>query len=204
MDKDGQCTGKSKRSGKRCKRGATPGLDKCYIHAGVSRASQTVTRAVATYGLPRDVTPGAALLEEVRISAGHVEWLRGKVAELEPDSLTWGVSEVATKQATEFTGTDTTERAALNVWLEAYHRERRYLLDVCKAALAAGCEERLVRVAEAYGTQLAGAIMNILGRLALTEPQRVIAGQVVPETLRALAAVPPSERDDHQRVGRRG
>ena len=108
------------------------------------------------------------------------------------------MAEVATKQATEFTGTDTTERAALNVWLEAYHRERRYLLDVCKAALAAGCEERLVRVAEAYGTQLAGAIMTILGRLELTEPQRVIAGQVESDVAAAQvsAATAASRRVD--------
>jgi hypothetical protein len=199
-----KCVSRRKRDGEPCTQWALKGTDKCRQHAGISAAERTVRRATATYGVPRDITPGPALLEEVKISAGHVEWLRGKVAGLEPDSLTWGVAEVATKQATEFTGTDTTERAALNVWLEAYHRERRYLLDVCKAALAAGCEERLVRVAEAYGTQLAGAIMTILGRLELTEPQRVIAGQVVPETLRTLAAVPPSERDDHQPVGRRG
>jgi hypothetical protein len=202
MDSGRQCTARSKRSGQRCKRGVTPGLDKCYIHAGRSRADQQVIRATATYGLPRDVTPGAALLEEVKISAGHVEWLRGRVAELEPDALTWGIAEISRKEATEFAGTDVTERAALNTWLDAYHRERRYLLDVCKAALAAGVEERLVRVAEAYGTQLAGAIAGILSRLGLTDEQRVIAGSVVPETLRALAAVSPSERDDH-RVGRR-
>jgi nucleotide-binding universal stress UspA family protein len=192
MDQGRQCTGKSKRSGKRCKRGATPGLDKCYIHAGISRDQQQVIRAMATYGGPRDVAPAEALLEEVQMAAGHVAWLRAQVAALEPDALTWGVSEIAVKAATEFRGTDVTERAALNVWLEAYHRERRYLLDVCKAALAAGCEERRVRVAEAYGMQLAGAITTILRKLGLTPDQHVIAGQVVPETLRELAAVPPS------------
>ena len=29
-----QCTAKSKRSRKQCKRGSTPGKDKCYIHGG--------------------------------------------------------------------------------------------------------------------------------------------------------------------------
>lgn len=187
-----------------------PGTGRCKLHGGSSPshiASAVVARIrqeTVTYGTPRDVTPAAALLEEVRVSAGHVEWLRGKVAELAPDALVWGVSEIATKQATEFTGTDTTERAALNMWLEAYHRERRYLLDVSKAALAAGVEERLVRVAEAYGVQIAGVITQILGQLELTDAQRMIAGEVVPVTLRSLA-MSPSERDPGRvPVGRRG
>lgn len=189
MDPARQCTGKSKRSGKRCKRGATPGLDKCYIHAGRSRADQQVIRATATYGIPRDIAPAAALLEEVRYAAGHVAWLRGKVAELEPDVLTWGVAEVAHKEATEFGGTDTVERAALNVWLEAYHRERRYLLDVSKAALAAGVEERLVQLAEAQGLAVVAVLARVFDRLALTDGQRQLAATVVPEELRAQSAV---------------
>jgi DNA-binding TFAR19-related protein (PDSD5 family) len=188
MDDAGRCTAKSKRSGQRCKRGATPGLDKCYIHAGLSRAEQQVIRATITYGTPRDITPEAALLEEVRNAAGHVAWLRGKVAELEPDALTWGVSERAEKHATEFTGTDTTYRAALNVWLEAYHRERRYLLDVSKAALAAGVEQRLVELAEAQGVAIVSVLARVFDRLGLTPEQRVLAATVVPEELRAQSA----------------
>jgi hypothetical protein len=181
MNEAGQCTAKSKRSGQRCKRGVTPGLDKCYIHAGISRADQLVTRAMATYGLPRDILPAAALLEEVRYAAGHVAWLRGKVAELEPEALTWGVAEKATKEATE--------RAALNVWLEAYHRERRYLLDVSKAALAAGVEERLVQLAEAQGLAVVAVLARVFDRLQLTAGQRALAATAVPEELRAQSAL---------------
>jgi hypothetical protein len=199
-----KCVARRKRDGEACTQWALKGSDKCRQHAGISAPDRTIRKTLATYGLPRDITPAAALLEEVRYAAGHVAWLRGKVAELEPDALVWGVSETVTKTATEHPGTDQAERAALNIWLEAYHRERRYLLDVSKAALAAGVEERLVRVAEAYGTQLAGAVLTILGQLQLTEPQRAIAGQVVPDTLRALAGVSPSERDGHQPVERRG
>jgi hypothetical protein len=185
-----RCVARRKRDGEPCTQWALKGTDKCRQHAGISAAERQVKRALATYGAPRDITPGEALLEEVRVAAGHVEWLRGKVAELEPGELVWGISERTDRQASEFTGVDVTERAALNTWLDAYHRERRYLLDVSKAALAAGCEERLVRVAEAYGTQLATAITGILSALNLTDGQRVIAGRIVPETLRALATAP--------------
>lgn len=192
--------GGTNRQGQPCKLAAGQGTGhvghgNCKHHGGATRngirhaASARAETLVQTYGIPRDITPAAALLEEVRYAAGHVAWLRGKVAELEPEALTWGVAEVAHKSATEFGGTDTTERAALNVWLEAYHRERRYLLDVSKAALAAGVEERLVQLAEAQGLAVVSVLARVFERLALTEAQRQLAVTVVPEELRAQSAM---------------
>lgn len=194
MDDADRCTGKSKQSGERCKRGTTPGTDKCYIHAGVSKsvllaraAEEEAKRAVVTYGLPRDISPSDALLEEVRITAGHVAWLRGRVAELAPDALTWGTRETVDKQATEFPGTDTTEAAAVNMWLELYYRERKHLVDVCKAAISVGIEERMVRLAEAQGALLNDVIRRILARLSLSAAQSALLPVVVPEELRRAA-----------------
>lgn len=171
------------------------GHGNCKHHGGATRngvmhgATQRAASLIQTYGLPRDITPAAALLEEVRYAAGHVAWLRGKVAELEPEALTWGTAEIAHKKATEFSGTDTIERAALNVWLEAYHRERRYLLDVSKAALAAGVEERLVQLAEAQGLAVVAVLARVFDRLQLTDGQRTLAATAVPEELRAQSAM---------------
>lgn len=168
-----------------------PGTGRCKLHGGsspthvASAIAAKMHQDTATYGTPRDITPAVALLEEVRYAAGHVAWLRDRVAELEPDALTWGVAEVAHKTATEFTGTDTTQRAALNMWLEAYHRERRYLLDVSKAALSAGVEERLVQLAEAQGLAIVSVLARVFDRLQLTPAQRELASTVVPEELRA-------------------
>jgi DNA-binding TFAR19-related protein (PDSD5 family) len=191
--------GGTNRQGGPCELAAGQGTDhvghgNCLHHGGSTpngikhAASKRAESLMATYGLPRDITPAAALLEEVRYAAGHVAWLRGKVAELEPDALTWGVAEIAHKQATEFGGTDTTERAALNTWLEAYHRERRYLLDVSKAALAAGVEERLVQLAEAQGLAVVTVLARVFDRLQLTDTQRQLAAVAVPEELRAQSA----------------
>lgn len=172
-----------------------PGTGRCKLHGGCSPSHVAAAVAAAvreratTYGQPLDITPAAALLEEVRYAAGHVAWLRGKVAELEPEALTWGIAERSLKGATEFTGTDITERAALNVWLEAYHRERRYLLDVSKAALAAGVEERLVQLAEAQGLAVVAVLARVFDRLQLTGEQRSLAATVVPEELRAQSAL---------------
>jgi hypothetical protein len=199
MDEDKpKCAGMSKQTGKRCKRDPAIGLDKCAIHCGLSKAErdriaaeylamQEARRAVITYGLPRDISPGDALLEEVRYTAGHVAWLRERIRELEDRDLIWGVTEQVEKNATEFEGTDTTEAAKPNVWLDLYYRERKHLVDVAKAAIAAGIEERKVRLAEQQGALVAMVIRGILADLKLTPDQRELVAEVVPRRLRALA-----------------
>jgi hypothetical protein len=172
-----------------------PGAGCCKLHGGAteshrSAATEELARqAVITYGLPRDIAPTDALLEEVRYSAGHVAWLREQVAALEAQSLVWGITEETQKNATEFSGTDTTRAAAMNMWLDLYHKERRYLLDVTKAVIAAGVEERRVKLAEAQGSLLNDVIRRILARLSLTPDQSKLLPLVVPEELRRAAAM---------------
>jgi hypothetical protein len=193
--------GAKKRQGEGCCRRPAgwgtdhPGTGKCKLHGGATRSSRVAAieeqarQAVITYGLPRDIAPTDALLEEVRYSAGHVAWLREQVAVLEARSLVWGVTEEAEKNATEFAGTDTTRSAAMNMWLDLYHKERRYLLDVTKAVIAAGVEERRVKLAEAQGSLLNDVIRRILARLSLSPEQSALLPLVVPEELRRAAAM---------------
>ena len=166
------------------------GTDKCRMHLGKKAApviaEALARKAVETYGLPRDISPTDALLEEVRYSAGHVAWLRAKVAELEAADLVWGVTEESDKQATEFPGTDTTRSATVNMWLDLYHRERKHLLDLVKTAISVGIEERRVRLEEAKGQVVAELIRRILGRLDLNDAQRDLAVQVIPEEFRRI------------------
>lgn len=195
-----KCTAKSKQTGKRCKRDPAIGLDKCATHCGLSKAErqevaarfvaeQQARKAVETYGLPRDISPTDALLEEVRYTAGHVAWLREKVREIEAADLVWGVTEETDHRASEFPGTDTTRAAKPNVWLELYYRERKHLVDVTKAAISAGIEERRVKLAEAQGALLNGVIRRILARLSLSDEQSALLPVVVPEELRRAAAM---------------
>ena len=148
---------------------------------------QQAMAAVITYGLPRDISPTDALLEEVRYSAGHVAWLREKVRELEDKDLVWGMTEQAEKNATEFTGTDTTYGAKPNVWLELYYRERKHLVEVTKAAISAGIEERRVKLAEAQGQVVAEVFRRVFARMDLTAEQSARAPLVVSEELRRAA-----------------
>ena len=88
--------GARKRSGEPC--GAPPikGGSRCVRHGGkapqvkaaaerrlaAAAAQKQMESAVRTLGLPIDVDPGKALLDEIHWTAGHVAWLRDKVQEL--------------------------------------------------------------------------------------------------------------------------
>lgn len=184
--------------GKTCTRPAGwgtdhPGDGRCKLHGGSTRSHKTASqlvqaaRAVATFGLPREIDPRDALLEEVYRTAGAVDWLHQQVQRLEAEQVTWGKAESVEKTAGEFPGVDTTHRAAVNVWVELWQKERKHLVDVAKAAIAAGIEERKVRLAEQQGAMLAGVIKAILGDLELTPQQQSRVSEVVPRHLRAVA-----------------
>ena len=130
-----------------CKAYAMQGGTVCRVHGGTAQqvrqraaaraAEEKAERAVVTYGLPREIDPAAALLEEVHRTAGHVAWLAAKIRELDDDDLTWGVTQETEKTATLVPGTDTKSAARPSVWLELYHRERKHLVRVSKAAMDA-------------------------------------------------------------------
>ena len=172
-----------------------PGAGRCKLHGGcapsgrIAAMNEQARKAVETYGLPRDISPTDALLEEVRYSAGHVAWLRAKVAELEAADLVWGVTEEADRNATEFAGTDVTRSAAVNTWLDLYFRERKHLLDLTKTAISVGIEKRRVRLAEAQGSLMNDVIRRILARLSLSPDQSALLPVVVPEELRRAAVM---------------
>ena len=97
------CGAKNKK-GEPCGLGPVPGATRCGRHGGKApqvkaaaerrlaeqKAKDIMTNAVRTLGLPVDIDPGKALLDEIHWTAGHVAWLREKVQELESEDLVWG------------------------------------------------------------------------------------------------------------------
>lgn len=170
------------------------GIGRCKLHGGatpnhaVAARLEQARRDVATYGLPREIDPAAALLEEVHRTAGHVAWLGQKVAELDDGDLVWGTTESVEKGSGEFGGTDTTTAAKPNMWLVLYQQERKHLVDVSAAAIRAGVDAALVRVTEQQGALLAGAIAQILERLELSPAQQALVPSVVPGVLMAIGS----------------
>jgi hypothetical protein len=174
------------------------GQEVCHFHGGRAPqnkaaakrrlAAEEAKRAVVTYGLPRDIDPADALLEEVCRTAGHVAWLEQQVRALSPEELVWGRAEEVEKGASEFPGTDMTAKAAPNVWVVLYREERRHLVDVCATAIKAGIEERRVKLAERQGAMLADVIRRLLEdpELGLDRRQQEVGRAVASRHLRVL------------------
>lgn len=102
---------RGKNAGKTCELAPAEGAKRCWRHGGKApqvqaaaerrvaeaAARETMARAVRTLGLPIDIDPGKALLDEIHWTAGHVAWLRDKVQELETvGNLTRGTDDRTT------------------------------------------------------------------------------------------------------------
>ena len=208
-----QCTATSKRSGERCKKWAIRGAKTCLAHGSGSKkaraaaarrveeakAAEAAERAVTTLGLSRDVSPSEALLEEVRWTAGHVDWLRDRVREVERDELVWGKTKRKQTGSADGPIEETVETASTSVWYDLYERERKHLVTVCTAALRAGVEERRVALAESQGALVGQAFGRILDGMYdaliaagmasdLRDAWAAATTLIVPRELRALAS----------------
>jgi hypothetical protein len=138
---------------------------RCKLHGGATpthmKAAQRreAERAVAVFGLPREVDAHAALLEEVHRAAGHVAWLAEVVGQLDKSQIVHSITR--TVQAAD--GTRTVEaRATVNVWVRLYQEWHDRLVRVSKLAIDAGVAELQVRLAEKQAQQLAAVIRAIL------------------------------------------
>jgi hypothetical protein len=160
------------------------GAGRCKLHGGNTPSHKQAGEralaqaAVGTFGLPREIDPRDALLEEVYRTAGAVDWLWTRVRELEPEAVVWGL--------TERSDEGEKHKAVPNIWYDLWAKERRHLTEVCRVALQAGLDERKVKLAEQQGALLAGVIQAILGDLNLTAEQQRMVPTVVPRHLRLV------------------
>ena len=194
------------------------GLTVCKNHGGSSKRAREAAKnnlqekraaAIArTYGMPRDIDPHEALLEEVHRTAGHIAWLNDVIAGLDPDSLVWGVTQDVYRGSEEFPGQDIFKEAKPNVWVDLYQRERAHLVRVSKACLDAGVDERRVRIAEQQGAIVARAMTGLLDALYARMQELGMDGQqldmvfyeeapgIARAQLSSAAQLPEGDNDD--------
>lgn len=130
------------------------GIGRCKLHGGNTPDHRKqangikAAAAVVTFGLPREIDPQTALLEEVHRTAGHVAYLGQVVRDLEQSDLK------------QLDAGERFEKPA--VWVEMYERERTHLVKVAATCISAGIAERQVRLAEDQGRQLANVLRDVL------------------------------------------
>lgn len=174
-----------RRDGTQCHNHAIRGAHVCRMHGGTAPQVQAAARrrleaeqaaeAVVTFGLPRDVDPHVALLEEVHRTAGHVAWLASKIGDFDSDGELVQMN----------VGPGGALQVVPSVWVELYQTERIHLARVCKAALDAGVAERQVRLAEQQGQLLAQVIQGVLQDLGVADHPQI--GPVVRKHLELVS-----------------
>lgn len=191
-----RCDARAKSTGEQCARYAIEGGTVCRVHGGATKAArekarrnveaQEVKARMVTLGLPVDVDPTTALLEEVKVTAGHVAWLREEVRALDPGLLTWGKAQHEEGIGPEGPIDKTTHKATAPVVYELYMRERKHLAEVAALALRAGVQERQIALAEAQALQIVGVYQRALASITLTPEQHTQAREAITRELRAL------------------
>lgn len=192
--------GARKKNNDPCASSPAPGATRCGRHGGNSPkakaaagkrvAEAELAQKVGTLGIREkypDVDPGQALLSEIQISHAHVQWLRAKVAEIEPDELVWGKTRTEEGVGPQGPVDMTVQEAGFHTWYQLYLKEREHFAKLTTMALKAGIEARKIQLAERTGEMVAGAIQRILDGLQLTPDQSKIVPTLVPTVLRELA-----------------
>lgn len=159
-----QCGAKT-RSGTPCKRAAGSGTEhkgfgNCKHHggntpSGIKYAQKLMAgEQVVVYGLPREIDPHSALIEELHRTAGHVAYLAGVIKDLQGD-----------QDLKQYQTGDNGTIERPSVWIELYHEERKHFMAIAKTCISVGIEERRIRLAEEQGELLAEVVRGIVSDL---------------------------------------
>lgn len=181
MRDDRRCTATAHRSGQRCKLAAILGGTVCGKHGGGASqvraaANRRLTKAkaesqVAALGLPVDIEPQRALLDEVHRAAGAVAWI---------ESVLHGFTiEIGDTPAIP---------DGFMTWAALYGAERDRLTRAAKLAIDAGVSERLVTIEEEKGALIAQLLTRIIDDpdLDLDDTQRTAMRSTAARHLRAV------------------
>lgn len=184
------------RSDATCKRPAGWGTDHagsgtCKLHGGSTRNSKKAAQkavaktAARTLGLPVEIDPAEALLQEVWRSQGHVIWYGEVVAQLRKSDVGWGI----TKEKRGGDDWGTTNEAKVNIYVALYNEERKHLARVSAEAIKAGVEQKRLDLETHRAELVVGMLGSIFDGLELTPEQASKLDELVPKALTGLAAL---------------
>lgn len=189
--------GAKKRDGEACRARPIKGGTRCVRHGGAApqvqaKAAERVIEANARGILGRiDPTqprenPVETLLNLIHGKTAEVSWLRGKVQALQDEDLVWGKTEHKEGVGPEGPINLDVFKSEQSIWWRLLREAENQLANWITMALKAGVDERRVRIVEAQGSLVAGAIKSILDGLNLTTEQAALIPVLVPQALRQL------------------
>lgn len=156
------------------------GVGRCKLHGGaephaqVNGMVQLARREQQVMGMPLAIEPQDAILECIRIAAGEVAYASERIAELSVVDAVAPVRRTLERESAEDSVQETREDgAATHIWITVRRQAMDRLVSYSLAALKAGIEERLVKVAEQQGMLLAQAIQGILAELGVKDRPEV-------------------------------
>lgn len=179
--------GAKTRSGKPCRQTPMLGQRRCRMHGGATpvalRAAERriaimeAARQVEVWGGRLDVNPAEALLELVQSKAAEVAYWNWRVADLdESERAGLLVAETQFGVGPQGPVDTTTRKASPHVFVVMLHKAQDQLASFSAAALRAGVDEALVRLA----TVQASAVVEFARRaIEVAREQPDVAADVI-------------------------
>lgn len=200
-----------KRDGTRCKRAAQTGLERCSTpgHGGTAPSQKAKAAAARQMVIVERRYGGASVDEsheganpvtglgwELRRTAGKIIAVEERIAELRHYDIVWGRAYEERKDGEPTFGPSgqqsgdtsydlTRDEAAINLWVQLGLKERQHYAQLCKIAIAAGFEDRRIRLLEDQVLQINDAIGNVISALGHNPDDPAIRA-VVRDNLLAL------------------
>lgn len=165
----------------------TPGARMVRRRKGLTGDQKTTNSRAAIrkhrvlYGEESTVSdPAEVLLAEIRRTAGHIEWLREQIQLSDPKTFVKSLWLV--RRQSGYINPREIDLSAFSdagsLWVDLYLSERKHLAGICRTALAAGIEERRVRLAERQAENLGRAIIGMLSDLGINAEDEEVRATV--------------------------
>jgi len=162
------------------------GIGKCKWHGGnlVNHRKAALKQEAKFMGAPKDINPLDAIIWCIRITAGEVEWLSMKIAEVDEE------------QWIEHTPLGKQMHVLQRTRADAQDRLVRY----SKEAIALGLAERAIRLAEQFGATIGRLLQGVASDLELTPKQTKAWPNIVRKHLVLLESAQTVHDDDRRFV----
>jgi hypothetical protein len=188
--------GARKRDGGSCQNGSGArtdhaGTGPCWLHTGATKNGRkngqrlAAEAAAERLGLPVATTPALALQAGLDRTNGVVAWLLAQVAALEPDDLTWGMTQrrIRPGQNGAATAVEIVQSREVHPLFALYAEAEQRLARIAAEMSRLGIEQRQQNLLEMVGARLADGLDRALADAGVPVGQRARVLQLLPGAL---------------------